>query len=122
MNRELSAGTKDEQRTTADNSTSASLEQNGLLAESPVRIKLLTLWMMDKEFLQRDPSTHFISCGIWQTQSVFYDVDDNRAYEFVCVWPMHKDLKFGDTRKMYEETILHMCHQIEITHLPKIVV
>jgi hypothetical protein len=31
MKKELSAGTKDKQQTTADNSTSASLEQNGML-------------------------------------------------------------------------------------------
>jgi hypothetical protein len=36
---EISAGTNDEQRTSADDSTSASLEQNGMLAESPVRIQ-----------------------------------------------------------------------------------
>ena len=36
---EQSAGTKTEQRTAADNSTSASLEQNGLLAEVPVRVQ-----------------------------------------------------------------------------------
>ena len=34
MKKELSAGTKDEQRTKADNSTSASLVQNGLLSDA----------------------------------------------------------------------------------------
>lgn len=34
MKNELSAGTTDEQRTTVDNSTSASLEQNGMLSDA----------------------------------------------------------------------------------------
>jgi hypothetical protein len=33
MKKELSAGTKDEQRTTAESGTSASLAQNGMLSE-----------------------------------------------------------------------------------------
>jgi hypothetical protein len=86
--------------------------------EPPVKVKLLTLWMIDKE-LQDEPSEHIISCGIWETRSVFY-IDNKRAYELVCVVPMHKDIKLGDTRKMYEEVILSLCHPVEITHLPKI--
>lgn len=39
QNKELKAGTNDEQRTSADLSTSASLVQNGLLAVCPVRVK-----------------------------------------------------------------------------------
>ena len=85
-----------------------------------VKIKLLTLWMMDKKIFQKEPSDHIISCGIWETRSVSY-VDSRRCYEFVCVMPMHQDLKFGDTRRMYEDVILMLCHPVQITHLPKIV-
>ncbi len=40
---EISAGTNDEQRTSADNSTSASLEQNGMLGEGRLDAALALL-------------------------------------------------------------------------------
>lgn len=39
MKKELSAGTNDEQRTTTESGTSASLVQNGMLAVCPVRVQ-----------------------------------------------------------------------------------
>jgi hypothetical protein len=93
---------------------------NAMLAEVPVKVKLLTLWMMDKEFEPREPDEYMISCGMWETCYVFYK-DNHRAYELMCVLPMHKDLKIGDTRRMYEDVILALCHPVQITHLPKIV-
>jgi len=90
-----------------------------MLAEVEVKVKLLTLWMMDKEFEPKEPDEHMISCGVWETRSVFYK-DNSRVYELACVLPMHRNLKIGDTRKMYEDVILALCHPVKITHLPKL--
>lgn len=91
----------------------------GTINKPAVKVKLFTLWMMDKQFESRDPYEHMISLGIWETRSVMYK-DNQRAYELFCVMPMSDKLKIGDTRRMYEDAILALCHPVMITHLPKI--
>lgn len=88
--------------------------------KTPPKVKLLTLWMFDAhlETPAREPNDHFISHGIWETRSAFFK-DDRRAYELVCRMPMHPKLQVGDTRRMYEDVILGLCHQVVIQSLPK---
>ncbi len=88
------------------------------LLDTPVKVKLLTLWMIDKEYETKDVNKHSISHGVWETISVFIK-EGKRAYQLKCVWPAHKDLKTGETRKMYEDVLLELCHQVKIVDLPK---
>lgn len=118
-NNERQAGTADDSDVQPSEPRQADILPNPVLAEVPVKVKLLTLWMMDQEFEPREPDEHFISLGMWETRSVFNE-PGKRWYELVCVLPMHKNLKIGDTRKMYEDVILALCHPVQITHLPKI--
>lgn len=80
-------------------------------------IKLLTLWALNKNLEFRNVSKGIICHGIWETYGVEI-TKDRRVYELVCVAPSHKDLKAGDSVKMYEAWILFMCHPVEIKHLP----
>ncbi len=89
------------------------------IARPPVKVKLLTFWMRDKEFPIKEPHKHFISHGVWQTSAVEWK-DHKRVYELTCAWPMHDKRKVGDTIKMYEGVLIALCHPVEITHLPKI--
>lgn len=82
-------------------------------------VKLLTLWMRDNGFEERQVSDSFICYGIWETFEVLEE-GNSRVYTLRCVWPMHRDLKVGDERKMYELVILALCHQVKIQHLPKV--
>ncbi len=83
-------------------------------------IKLLTWWMLDSEYESKLSPTnrHSLGGGIWEARSAFIK-DESRAYEFVCVMPFHDDVKIGDTRKMYEDVVIMMCHQVTLTHLQK---
>ncbi len=89
------------------------------LFEAPVKVKLLTLWMKDNEYADDKVCKYSISHGIWETIGVFIH-NGRRAFNLRCVWPMHKDLKIGDTRKMSEDALIMLSHQVEITHLPKL--
>jgi hypothetical protein len=85
----------------------------------PVKIKLLTLWMMDKENESDKPSTGVISHGIWETISVIAH-EGKRVYKFRCVWPFHKDIKLGQEVSMYNDVVIALCHEVKLIHLPKI--
>jgi hypothetical protein len=79
-------------------------------------IKLMKLFAL-KEKYDYKFDADFICQGIWKTQSVFYK-DGHRAYELVCVAPFYETVKRGDTRKMYEDTIIATCDRIEIVRTP----
>lgn len=83
-------------------------------------IKSLTWWTLDSEYESKvsGTNTHVLGGGIWEARSAFIN-EDSRAYEFVCVISFHADVKLGDTRKMYEDVVLALCHPVTLTHLPK---
>lgn len=86
---------------------------------NPPIIKLMTLWVVDNQYESRKPDSFLITHGIWETRSVEHQ-NGVRVYGFVCVSSSHKDIKIGDRRKIQEEIILTFCHQVVITHLPKV--
>ena len=57
---------------------------------------------------------------IAETRAVQEIGQTTRHYELVCVVSYHKNIKVGDIRKMDEDTILLMCHPVQLQHLPKI--
>lgn len=85
----------------------------------PVFVKLLTLWMIDDEYQSTDLSPVIIGHGIWETRGVD-EINGDRIYDLVCVTSYHKDLKVGDKRRMNEESIMVLCHEVKLIHLPKV--
>lgn len=84
-----------------------------------VVIKLLTLWMLDDKFESNEPAIGIISKGIWETQGV-QEIEDSRIYDLVCVMSYHKDIKVGDKKRMNEDVIIGLCHEVKLSHLPKV--
>lgn len=84
-------------------------------------VKLLTLWMWDKEYsggVKQKPHEHIISFGIWEALSVEVN-GEYRVYTLRCVLPMHENLKFGEIRRMDETILLLLCHRVTIEHHAK---
>lgn len=46
--------------------------------------------------------------------------DDLLIYTFVCLSSDHPDLKPGDTRRMVEVQIMHLCHEVKLVSMPKL--
>lgn len=88
------------------------------MSNTEPKIKLLTWWMLDKQFHQ-DKDSHFLSCGIWETIGV-QETNQGRVYEFRCILPSSDGVQVNDKRKMHEDVIIALCHQVEINHLPKL--
>lgn len=99
------------------------------MVNGDVIIKLLSLWVLDNEYETSSIDNLFISHGIWEATGVeIKELTDNngktsvsRVYTLTCVAPARRDLKIGETRKMHENTILYLCHPIEIKHLEKLI-
>jgi hypothetical protein len=87
---ELSAGTKDEQRTAAESGTSASLVQNGMLGA-------VMVWNKIENGLP--PKEGFYEC---------YLPENKRVYEHHAeYWFDGKDFLDGDTWKIWTDTRFH---------------
>lgn len=89
------------------------------LLQLPAKVKLQKMWMMDQHHQSLIPSTYMISHGIWLTTSMFM-YENKRAFELTCIVSYHSKIKIGDTKRMYEGTIIAVCHEVELIHLPKI--
>lgn len=91
--------------------------------DTPVTIKLLTLWCLDNDYLPRKPKKYMCTHGLWETYAVQI-IEENgfkhRVYSLRCILPYHPERKVGDTCRMYEGVILGLCHPVTITHLPKL--
>jgi len=82
-------------------------------------IKLNTLWMLDLEFdCGKSPQSYGITKGLWMIKGV--EIGINVVYDFACVSSDHPDIKIGDKRRMNEFMVMYFCHQVVLTHLPKI--
>ncbi len=86
------------------------------------QIKLFTLWVLDSSHenqLGDTNSEYYISRGIWETFGV-KETERGRFYTMRCVISHVKSLEVGKLMEMHEDSIIHLCHQIKIIHLPKI--
>lgn len=93
------------------------------LQPRPPIVKLLTLWVYDYDNTTKEPHDRVISHGIWETIEAGLEEKSThfwRFYKLRCVMPFHQSISVGDTRTMYESTILALCHQVTIQHLPKV--
>lgn len=85
------------------------------------KVKLLTWWMRDDTYIHTSSEyeRRTLSHGIWETIGV-KEAEKGRVYRLRCVMPMHRDQPIMDEAEMYEEVLTLLCHQVTLTHLPKI--
>ena len=92
-----------------------------LINMDKIPVKLLGLWALDDKYENPNFISDATIChGIWEVMGVKINDANNRIYTMVCIAPSNSKIKIGDKRIMHEQTILHLCHEVKIIHLPKV--
>ena len=86
--------------------------------ESP-KIKLKTMWMIDKCFESNIPERSMISHGIWMTNGLEFK-DNKNIFTMVCISSSHSKRKIGDSIRMLESHLISMCHEVKLVDQPKL--
>jgi len=87
-----------------------------------IKVRLKTMWMIDREFESNVPEKYMISHGLWITNGLEVINSDLNVFTLVCISSNHKDISIGDIRRLPEIQLISMCHEVKLVYLPKLII